>query len=150
MELFTRKFETHTGTDGWWNAAGHDRQQRVRSGRIEAQVEHVIMASRFDQIDHRVEPAACAQHDILWADADHGAGRRVDSDQRRGNKVHRWSTDESSHERVSGSRVHVEWRRDLLDPAVTHDGNTCAKRHRLFLIVGHVYDRDREPAMQAS
>jgi hypothetical protein len=111
-------------------------------------MEQAVVATRLYQVDDRVQLAAGAKGDIVRADAGHGAGRPVDSDHRRGDKVHRGRADKSRHERVDRTLIDIERRRHLFDGAFTHDGDPPAERHRLLLIVGHVHHSRAKRAVQ--
>ena len=63
-------------------------------------------------------------------------------------EVHRGRADERRHEEVGRILVETLRRVDLDDPAVAHDGDALAERHRLRLVVGDVDARDREAGVQ--
>ena len=50
---------------------------------------------------------------------------------------------------VAGLVVDLLGRADLLDPALVHDRDPVAHRERLFLVVGHVDERDADLALDA-
>ena len=84
----------------------------------------------------RVEAdAELSEDDLVSLDA------RVD-------EVHRGRADERRHEEVGWLLVETLRRVDLDDPAVAHDGDALAKRHRLRLVMGDVDARDREAGVQ--
>ena len=64
-------------------------------------------------------------------------------------EVHRRRPDERGDEEVRRTAVQGLRRVDLLDPAVAHDRDALAERHRLDLVVRHVDRRRPEPGVEA-
>ena len=64
-------------------------------------------------------------------------------------EVHRRAADEPGHEPVDREVVELLRRADLLQPALAHDGDPVAHRHRLDLVVGDVDDRGLEALVEA-
>ena len=64
-------------------------------------------------------------------------------------EVHRRRADEARHEHVGRLVVELLRRADLLQPAVAHDRDAVAHRHRLGLVVGDVQRRRPELLVQA-
>ena len=63
-------------------------------------------------------------------------------------EVHGRRADEAGHELVGGPAVELHRLADLLDPAVLHDHDAVAQRHRLDLVVGDVDGRRLQPIVQ--
>src|SRR5688572_9134697 len=98
-----------------------------------------------------------AEHDP--ADIRRRAVRRVERDgelaepnarafERRLDEVHRRRADERGDEDVLRAAVEHLRLVELDDPAVAHDGDPLAERHRLGLVVGHVDGRHAELGME--
>ena len=62
--------------------------------------------------------------------------------------VHRRRAEETRDEHARRTAIDLERRADLRDPAVVHDADAVAERHRLDLVVGDVDHRRFEPAME--
>ena len=63
-------------------------------------------------------------------------------------KIHRGRADEAGDEFVGGLAVDLQGRADLLHPAVAHDHDAVAQRHRLDLVVGDEHRCRRYSRMQ--
>ena len=63
-------------------------------------------------------------------------------------QVHARAAEEVRHERVGRPGVERLGRGHLLQPALAHDGDAVAHRHRLDLVVGDVERRGRQPRLQ--
>src|SRR6185503_202135 len=63
-------------------------------------------------------------------------------------EVHRGRADERRHEEVGRILVEPLRRVDLDNPAVPHDGDALAERHRLRLVVGDIDARDGKAGVQ--
>ena len=57
------------------------------------------------------------------------------------NQVDARGANEAGHELVGRSVVKLQWRAELLDPALVEDGDAVTHRHRLHLVVGDVDHR---------
>ena len=66
-----------------------------------------------------------------------------------GEEVHGGGADESGDEAVGGVAVEFEWRGDLLEDAVVHDGDAIAHGHGFGLVVGDVDGSGFELFLQA-
>ena len=67
---------------------------------------------------------------------------------RHGGEIHRRRADEAGDEPVGRLVVELERLADLLHPAVAHDDDAVAQRHRLDLVVGDVDRGGAEPLVQ--
>ena len=67
---------------------------------------------------------------------------RIPALDRPGKQVRR--AEEAGDERRRGPLVELRGRAELLDPPAVHDGDRVRHRHRLFLVVGDVDERDAD------
>jgi len=63
-------------------------------------------------------------------------------------KIHRWGSDESSHEAIDRTLVQLDRPPDLLDASVSEDDDAIAQCHGLDLIVRDVDGGGLEPSLQ--
>ena len=77
-----------------------------------------------------------------------GLGRRPALDEHPLDQVHARAPEEVRDERVGRPGVELLGRGDLLQPALAHDGDAVAHRHRLDLVVRDVERRRRQARLQ--